>query len=209
MSAPIKINNAAYLYFTGSFDNASGTASLFISGTGNVSSGAMPLFLQAKETKTESLSLYLAAISKTNSWESLGNQWSAYNISCSTGAPNFCQDWEYIPYFSAGTFGVKNEMTLFSKGAYRASISGAMPLFVNNSGEGFIDQSIGLFVYAENNELIKYDSITLNTVGHDAISSYLEMVMSGSYPNSSGYMTMFCDSYGDSTGIIKLFVSGI
>ena len=49
MSVPIKINNAAYLYFTGSFDNASGTASLFISGTGNVSSGAMPLFLQAKE----------------------------------------------------------------------------------------------------------------------------------------------------------------
>ena len=55
----------------------------------------------------------------------------------------------------------------------------------------------------------KYDSITLNTVGHDAISSYLEMVMSGSYPDSSGYITMFCDSYGDSTGIIKLFVSGI
>lgn len=209
MPAPTRITNAAYLYFTGSFDSASGISTLFISGTGNNSSGSMPLFLRAKESKNEALSLYLLSVAKTSSWESLGNSWSSYNISCSVGAPTFCQDWEYIPYYSAGASGIKASFTIFEKGAYRGSVSGSMPLFIQNSGAGLIDSRFNLFLHAKNDDALSTGVLNLVSFGHELSYSSATMVISGAYTSESGIVTLYCQAYDSSPESIKLFISGI
>lgn len=209
MAAPTGISNSAYLYFSGSFDVASGVSTIFISGTGNVASGAMPLFLKAKETATAEVPLYISAFAKTNSWDSLASQWSSYNISCSIGAPNFCQDWEYIPYFTGQASGQQTSIPLFIKGGYRVSTSGAMPLFMSNNGSGFSDGSTTIFLYAANTESQSTGHITLFTSGKSDQSAYITLAVSGAYAAESGQMTVFCQGYDSYETTAKLFISGI
>jgi hypothetical protein len=209
MAAPTRRDNTAYLYFTGSFDSASGVANLFISGTANATSGAMPLFLQAKEEKSSTLSLYLASIAKTSSWESLGNPWQSYSVQCSLGAPSYCQDWEYIPYNGSQASGIQSSVTLFASGAHRGNGLGAMPLFLYSSGNGLSFDEIPLFLYAQNNEYISSGSITMAMSGHTNINSNIPITIFGQNPSASGSITIFCQSYGDAYETIKLFVSGI
>jgi len=209
MAAPTGISSSAYLYFSGSFDVASGTATLFISGTGNMASGAMPLFLKAKDTSSAQIPLYLSAFAKTSAWQSLSSQWDSYNISCNTGATNFCQDWEYIPYYAGQASGQQSSSTLFIKGAYRVSTSGAMPLFLLNDGSGLSEGSSTLFMYAENNETQSTGLTTLFMSGRSDISAYITLATSGAYPAQSGEMTIFCQAYDSSETTVKLFISGI
>ena len=209
MPATTRLDNTAYLYFTGSFDSASGVATLFISGTGNMSSGAMPLFIQAKEEKSSTIPLYLSSVAKTSSWESLGNIWPAYNIQCSIGAPNYCQDWEYIPYNASQATGLAKTMTMYASGAYRGRQSGCMPLYIYSSGDGVAFSSIPISLYANNTESQQSGFITAAMSGHDAIDSNITIAISGENPNASGVITMFCQSYEQAYETIKLFVSGI
>ena len=209
MPSPIQTSTVAYLYFTGSYGASSGTSTLFISGSENRTSGCMPLFMQAKNTVTGTLSLYLSSIAKTNSWESLGNQWGAYNISCSVGAPTFCQDWEYIPYYAGAATGTSALMTLFEKGVYRGYASGAMPLVISASGDGVIYNYLTLNLYAVNNDSANSGYITLASKGHEQIYSSVTLALDGAYPNSSGVITLACPAYEIATESLKLFVSGI
>lgn len=209
MPAPTTLVNTAYLYFTGSFDSASGVATLFISGTGNMTSGLMPLFMQAKEEKSLSMPLYLSAIAKTSSWESLGNPWQSYNMQCSLGAPSYCQDWEHIPYSASQASGAAKTLNMYAKGAYRGYGSGAMPMFLYGSGDGIAFNTVPMHMYAVGNEYAQSGSITMAMSGHSYSTSNITLSISGENPNASGIITMFCQSYEQAYETIKLFVSGI
>ena len=97
MSNPIKLINSAILFFPSAFDQSSGNVNLFLSRTGNITSGVMPMFLLAKERASSSLSLFMPANSQTSTWESLSDYWQNYNIACDGAASYFCNDWEHIP----------------------------------------------------------------------------------------------------------------
>lgn len=209
MPAPIQTSNVAFMYFPGAFDVASGTATLFISGSENNTSGVMPLFLNAKETYSSTLSLFLNSTAKTNIWNSLGNPWESYNISCTTGAPNYCQDWEYIPYYAGAATGLSATMTLFESSVYRGYASGAMPLYIANSGAGVSFGSIPIYLFAQNLESQVSGNITLAVSGHDRSYGSITLVSVGAYANTSGIITLACPAYELSTETLKLFISGI
>lgn len=209
MPAPIRTQNTAWLYFTGSYNDVSSAATLFMSGTGNISSGCMPLMLLAKNTATATLGLSLLARSKTNAWETLGSQWQTYNISCNTGATYFCQDWEYIPYYTGQATGSVAYMGLAISGAYRGYFNAGMPLYISNSGAGSSSNYLSLNMYAVNNETNFSGVSTLFALGHNSQNGNITLAISGAYTNSTGNIDLYCQAYDSIESTIKLFVSGI
>lgn len=209
MPTPIRTQNTAWLHFTGSYNDAYGSATLFMSGTGNITSGCMPLMLLAKNTASYSLGLVLLAKSKTGSWESISNQWTNLNISCNSGATSFCQDWEYIPYFAGQATGSAASMNLAISGSYRGYFAGGMPLYITNSGGGVSASYMNINLYAVNTETPQSGIGTLMTVGHGGLDNNLTLAISGAYAESSGTMDLYCQAYDSLDSIIKLFISGI
>lgn len=209
MPAPIRTQNTAWLYFTGSYGDISSTATLFMSGTGNISSGCMPLMLLAKNTATATLGLSLLARSKTSAWETLSSTWSSYNISCNTGATYFCQDWEYIPYYTGQATGSVAHMTLAISGAYRGYFNAGMPLYITNSGGGLSSNYMALNMYAVNSERTASGIATLYSMGHNNQNGNITLAISGAYTNSTGNIDLYCQAYDSIESTIKLFVSGI
>jgi hypothetical protein len=78
-----------------------------------------------------------------------------------------------------------------------------------SSGDGVGFSSMPLYLYATNTESSQSGIITVAMSGHDIIDSNITMSISGENPNTSGLITMFCQSYEQAYETIKLFVSGI
>ena len=209
MPPPAQLIGVATLSFPAAFTDASGSATLFIAGTGNISSGVMPLFLRAKDTTNSSLNLFMLAASKTYSWSSLGNPWQSYNIACDSGATYFCQDWEYLPYTSGAASGQNAYISLSISGSYRSARNYQLPMFLSCTGGGILNSSMNMFLYAANNETKSSGVSTLFTFASAPTSGQITMTVSGSMPTQSGSITMVCNSYDLTTSTIKLFTSGI
>lgn len=209
MPSPVQLIGVATLSFPAAFTDASGSANLFISGTGNISSGVMPLFLRAKDTTNSSLNLFMLAASKTYSWSSLGNPWQDYNIACNSGATYFCQDWEYMPYTGSSASGQNAYVPMSISGSYRSSRNYQLPMFLSCTGGGVLNSSLNMILYAANNETKSSGVSTLFTFASAPSSGEITMVVSGSMPDQSGSITMVCNSYDLATSTIKLFTSGI
>ena len=200
--------NSLGLFFTGSFDVKSTGMALFASGSPGLVSGTFPLYLLGKETVEEPFTLYLAAHSRVGAWQDLASPWVSYNMACATGAPTFCQDWEYIPYITSSTSGISTSCTLYMSGQYRGALTPSLPLFIENDGAGVIDTTLKLNLYAENNDAPSSGNFTAFMKGHQLSSSSFTAYMNGVNPSSSGNITMVCSGYGASNKIMKLFVSG-
>jgi hypothetical protein len=209
MSAEILLIGSAQAFFLGAFAPVSGTSTLFISGTGNIASGAMPLFLRAVDSKNANLTLTLLASSRTYSWESLGDYWQRYNTACDVSASYFCNDWEYMPYSASQASGASSYITMFTSGSYRSARNYQLPLFMSCSGDGVANNNLSLFLYAQNNETVHSGSTTLFNLGHGISNGTITMTISGEMPSSSGLITMVCNSYDRAETTIKLFTSGI
>lgn len=209
MPSPIELIGIATMSFPAAFAASSGTATLFVSGTGNISSGAMPLYLRAADTKNSNMTLFMLAASKTYSWESLGNYWQSYNIACDSGATYFCQDWNYLPYSGVGASGKNAYLSMSISGAYRSARNYQMPLFMSCTGGGVINAFSTLFLYAQNNETKSSGAANLFTLGAAPYSGQITLSISGEMPSHSGSITMVCNSYDSSASTIKLFTSGI
>jgi hypothetical protein len=209
MSAETLLIGSAQAFFLGAFASSSGSSTLFISGTGNIASGAMPLFLKAVNSKNANLTLSLLASSKTYSWESLGDYWQRYNIACDISASYFCNDWEYMPYSASQASGASKYMTMVTSGSYRSARNYQLPLFMSCSGDGVLNKNLNLFLYAQNNETVHSGSTTLFNLGHGVSSGVVTLAMNGEMPSSSGLITLVCNSYDIAETTIKLFTSGI
>jgi len=209
MSTPVKLINSAIIFFPSAFDQSTGNLNLFISGTGNISSGVMPMFLLAKERAANSLSLFMSANSKTSSWESLGNIWQTYDIACDVSASYFCNDWEYIPYSSAGATGVNKYISMFTSGSYRSARNYQIPLFMSCTGGGVLNKTVNLFLHAKNNDTKISGYTDMFVFGHEISQSSATLFTSGTMPSSSGSLNLFCNSYDQTQSSIKLFTSGI
>jgi len=196
------------LFYPGSFSSFATGFTLFATGSAGLVSGTLPLNLYAKEMASGTVSLYLAAYARPGVWESLGSPWQSYDTSCDVTASTFCQDWEYIPYTTASTSGTTNRLTMFMSGKYRGDVSGSMPMFIQNSGEGIKDSYLSIFMYAEGNEILSSGNITAFLAGHQNINSNITAYVSGAMPSVTGCLDMFCSGLGYIDNYFKLFING-